>query len=65
MAVYFHSKNRWTYIWLAIKHHTTPTHVYNLAHDKEEMHQKDMPIMRDLKQRGIIHKKHHHHHHDQ
>ena len=62
MAAYFRSKNRWTYIWIAIKHRTTPTHVYNLAHNKEEMHQKDVPIMHDLKGKGIIHRKHHHTH---
>ncbi|MBQ9641436.1 MAG: hypothetical protein IJV06_07735 [Bacteroidaceae bacterium] len=61
MAVYSHSKHKWTYIWLAIKHRTTPTHVYNLAHNKEEMHKKDMPIMHDLKTRGIIHRTTHHH----
>lgn len=62
MAVYSKSPHKWTYIWLALKHRTTATHVYNLAHNKEDMHQKDVPIMHDLKKRGIIHKKDHHGH---
>jgi len=55
MKRYLKSKHKWTYIWLAIKHRTTPTHVFNLAHNIEEMHGKDRPIMHDLKVKGIIH----------
>lgn len=61
MAIYSKSKHKWTYIWLALKHRTTPTHVYNLAHNREDMHSADRPIMHDLKKRGIIHSTHHHH----
>lgn len=63
MATYSDSKHKWTYIWLAIKHRTTPTHVYNLAHNIEDSHKEDRPIMHDLKERGIIHHKGHHHSH--
>jgi len=60
MATYKQSNHKWTYIWLAIKHRTTPTHVYNLAHSKEDMHEKDRGIMHDLKVKGIIHHRKHH-----
>ena len=53
------SKHKWTYIWIAIKHFTTPTKVYELAHGIRDMHSKDRPIMHDLSSAGIIHKSRH------
>lgn len=66
---YWNSNHRWTYIWIAIKHFTTPTRVYELAHGNIEVHQNDRKIMHSLKVRGIISRMsgsehgHHHHHH--
>ena len=54
---YWNSKHRWTYIWIALKHWTSPTKVYNLAHGELEMHGVDRPIMHDLKEKGIIHRR--------
>lgn len=48
------SSHKWTYIWIAIKNGTTPSHVYDLAHGKE-IHEKDHSIMHDLVKYKIIH----------
>ena len=52
---YINSPHKWTYIWIAVLHFTTPTRVYNLAHGKLKMHKKDHSIMHDLKEYDIIH----------
>ncbi|MCR5313753.1 MAG: hypothetical protein K6E54_08980 [Bacteroidaceae bacterium] len=54
---YKNSPHKWTYIWIALKHFTTPTRVYKLAHGILEMHKKDRSIMHDLKEYDIIHHK--------
>ena len=51
------SPHKWIYIWIAIKHLTTPTRVYRLAHGTLDSHHKDRPIMHDLKEYDIIHHK--------
>lgn len=58
---YRNSPNKWTYIWIAVKHLTTPSRVYGLAHGTIEMHNKDRSIMHDLKEYDIIHHKSGHH----
>ncbi|MBQ0023198.1 MAG: hypothetical protein KBT29_08165 [Prevotellaceae bacterium] len=55
---FFDSKNRWTYLRIAIMHGTTPGHVYDLAHSKVDAHEKDQRIMHDLKEAKIIHRYH-------
>lgn len=55
------ARHRWTYIWLALKHFTTPGHVYNIAHGKSTETKKDQEIRHELHEKKIIH--HHHHHH--
>lgn len=54
---YMNSPHKWIYIWIAIKHLTTPTRVYRLAHGTLDSHHKDRPIMHDLKEYDIIHHK--------
>ena len=54
---YKDSPHKWTYIWLAIKHLTSPQKIYDLAHGTLEMHRKDRKIMHDLKEYDIIHHK--------
>ena len=53
------SSHKWTYIWIAVKHFTTPTRVYQLAHGKQ-YHKKDLKIMHDLRAYGIMHHSHKH-----
>ena len=51
------SQHKWTYIKIAIKHFTTPTRVYELAHGKRETHRADMGIMHDLAEAKIVHRR--------
>jgi len=65
---YKDSKHKWTYIWIAIKHFTTPSKVYDICHNGTS-ESKNRAILHDLAKYGIIHHKHnsdsrsHHHHH--
>jgi len=52
---YKQSRHKWTYIWIALKHFTTPQRVYDLAHGTIDNHKKDRPVMHDLKEYDIIH----------
>lgn len=52
---FWSSRYKWEYILIAIKHFTTPTRVYKLAHGIIKVHSKDRMIMHDLKEAGIIH----------
>lgn len=54
---YWGSRHKWTYIRIAIKHFTTPTRVYELAHGIREMHSADKAIMHDLAEAKIIHRR--------
>ncbi len=60
---YRQSPHMWTYIWIGLKHFTSPQKVYDLAHGVLEMHKKDRPIMHDLKEYDIIHHKKGYHSH--
>jgi len=51
------SKHKWTYIWIAIKHFTTPTKVYEICH-KQAYEKEDRPILHDLAKYHIIHHTH-------
>lgn len=57
---YLDSKHKWTYIKIALKHFTTPTRVYELAHGIRKMHSCDRKIMHDLAEAKIIRRKEKH-----
>ena len=50
---YKDSKNKWKYIWIAIKHFTTPSKVYEICHHGEANH-KNHVILHDLAKYHII-----------
>lgn len=58
---YWNSTHKWTYIRIALKHFTTPTRVYELAHGIREMHSADRGIMHDLAEAKIVRRKHSRH----
>lgn len=51
---FFFSKNKSTYIKIALKYRSMPWRVYNLAHGKRIRTQKDNKIVNDLLEEGII-----------
>ena len=50
---YKDSRNKWKYIWIAIKHFTTPSKVYEICHHGEANH-KNHAILHDLAKYHII-----------
>lgn len=61
MKKFSQSKNKLKYLMIALKHWTTPQRVFRLAHGYEEFHEKDRPIMHDLKEAQLIHSSDHDH----
>lgn len=53
------ARHRNTYLKLAIKHASWPTHIYELAHGATAHGQKDSDILHDLLDYNIIHRHHH------
>lgn len=50
---YKESPRKWLYRWIAIKHFTTPRHVYNLAHGYYPL-RRDTGVVKDLVKYGIL-----------
>jgi len=48
------SKHKWTYIWIAIKHFTTPSRVYEICHNLK-FEKEDKAILHDLAKHHVIH----------
>ena len=48
------SKRRNIYVQIARKHHSTPWRVYHLGHGGVSKSNKDIKILEELKQNGVI-----------
>ena len=61
---FWSSHHRWAYLVIAIKHMTTPSKVYQIAHGSCEVDShKEHQIMTELQKRHIVRKSSHSHNH--
>lgn len=59
---FWKSKHKLTYIIIAFTYFTSPSHVYKLAHECDEIRNNvDQKIINALKKKKIIGQKHSHH----